>query len=412
MLFDLFNFLKNPKDCQDSNQSIKQKTKSFFLVLGIAILLSVFTAALLDILNEFGWVNMESHKMEDFMKTNSFFKIFLLGVVLIPLLEEIIFRLFLRFKSNYLLQFIIYLYPRSKDSIHEFWQKYFRFIFYLSAIIFALVHLSNFNEIPSHTFLLPLIVLPQFIGGLMMGYLRVRYNFFLGFLMHAIFNAIFITIGLLSMDNQPVEKLNIDRNTFSLKIEEEMGRVKISNVEDYKNDSVNIKGKSLKSIISFLTSKEKNLIDLNNDSLKNTKINLEYKNQSQHKLNRDSLILKHLSEVYSFEITSEIRNQEVYQLKVNDSIKLLNHLAQPEDETLIHITSKSIEYTNTNLKQVSQTLSTIYKERIEYDDGIDQNYNINIDKGSFSQLKSELLTTYGLDLKEVNRDIEYIVLKF
>lgn len=412
MVFDLFNFLKNPQDSQDPNQSLKQKAKSLLMVLGIAILLSVLTAALLDILNELGWVNIDSHKMKDFMKTNSFLKIFLLGVVLIPLLEEIIFRLFLRFKSNYLLQFIIYLYPRSKDSIHEFWQKYFRFIFYFSAIFFAVVHLSNFYEQASHIFLLPIIVLPQFIGGLMIGYLRVRYNFFLGFLMHAIFNAIFITIALLSMDNQPVEKLNIDRNTFSLKIEEEMGRIKISNVEDYKNDSINFKGKSLKSIISFLTSKEKNFINLNNDSLKNTKINLEYKNQSQHKLNRDSLILKHLSEVYSFEVTSEIRNQEVYQLKVNDSIKLFNHLAQPEDETLIHITSKSIEYTNTNLKQVSQTLSTIYKKRIEYDDGIDQNYNINLDKGSFSQLKSELLTTYGLDLKEVNRDIEYIVLKF
>src|SRR5690606_21786204 len=153
MLHDLFNFLKNPQDSLDPNQSLRQKAKSFFLVLGIAILLSVFTAALLDILNEFGWINIDSHKIEDFMKTNSISKIFLLGVVLVPLLEEIIFRLFLRFKSNYLLKFIIYLYPKSKDSIHEFWQKYFGFIFYLSAIIFALVHLSNFNEIPSHTFL-------------------------------------------------------------------------------------------------------------------------------------------------------------------------------------------------------------------------------------------------------------------
>ncbi|MDG4945208.1 CPBP family intramembrane metalloprotease [Weeksellaceae bacterium KMM 9713] len=412
MLFDLFNFLKNPQDSQDPNQSLRQKVKSFLLVLGIAILLSLITAILLDILNELGWLNIDSHKIEDFMKTNSISKIFLLGVVLVPLLEEIIFRLFLRFKSNYFLQFIIYLYPRSKDYIHEFWQKYFRFIFYFSAIIFALFHLSNFNEMPSLSFLLPLIVLPQFITGLLIGYMRVRFNFFLGFLMHAIFNAIFITIGLLSMDNEPTKKLDINTTSFSLKIEEEVGRVKISKVEDYKNDSINFKGKDLKNIISILTQRDYNFIDLNNDSLKNTKINLEYKNQSQHKLNRDSLILKHLSEVYSFEMTSEIRNQELYLLKVNDSIKLFNHLAKTEDEILIHITSKSIEYTKTNLKQVSQSLSTIYKERIEYDDGIDQNFNINIDKGTFSQLKSELLTTYGLDLKEVNRDIEYIVLKF
>lgn len=412
MLLDLFNFLKNPSDSRDPNQFLKHKVKSFLLVLGIAILLSLVTAKLLDILNEAGWININNHKLSDYIRTSSVFTVFLFAALLIPLLEEIIFRLFLRFKSNYLLQFIIYLYPGSKACILEFWQKYFRFIFYLSAISFALVHLSNFNEMPSHTLFLPLIVLPQFITGLLIGYIRVRYNFILGLFMHAVFNVIFLTIGLLSMDNQPINKLDINTTSFSLRIEEEVGRIKKSKVEDYKQDSINFKGKSLKSIISVLTHKEYNLIDLNNPSLKNTMINLRFKKHSKLNMNRDSLILEYLAEVYSFDTVNEIRNQKVHQLYVKDTIKLFKYLAQPEEETLIHVNYKSISYTKTNLNQVSRILSNNYKLRFEYDDGINQNFNFSLTNGNFAQLKLELLSNYGLDLKEVNKDIEYIVLKF
>ncbi len=410
MLQDLYVFLKKPKDCQSPNQSIKQKTKSLLLVLGLNIILSVLIVALLGVLHNLGWIDINNHKVVDFLRTSSVLSIYLLAVVFGPLLEEIIFRLFLRFKSNYFLQSITYLFPSSKPYIHEFWKKYFSYIFYLSAIIFALFHLFNFYETSTFIFLLPILVLPQFIGGLLIGYLRVRYNFFLGYLYHAIFNAIIFTISLISLDNQPIKKLDFTSSSYSLKIEEEVGRIKTIKVEDFKNDSIFFKGNTLKGIISILTKKDEKLIDLKNEGLENTRINLAYKNHSKHDLNKDSLILKHLKEVYSFEVNTEIRHQEIYQLYVKDTLKLMKHLSNVQDQIHIQSDNKSVNYKNADLNQIAESLSILFKKHIEYDDGSMQNFNIYLKRRGFSQLKSQL-SNYGLDLKKSNKDIEYLILQ-
>lgn len=72
----------------------------------------------------------------------------------------------------------------------------FPILFWLSTLAFALVHLANFDE-GSLAVLLPL-VLPQFILGAMLGYVRVRFALWAAILLHAAHNATALGIAALA----------------------------------------------------------------------------------------------------------------------------------------------------------------------------------------------------------------------
>lgn len=73
----------------------------------------------------------------------------------------------------------------------------FPLFFWLTAISFALVHLWNFDE-GSLWVLLPL-VLPQFILGMLLGYVRVRIGLWSAILLHAAHNSAALSIAALAM---------------------------------------------------------------------------------------------------------------------------------------------------------------------------------------------------------------------
>ena len=145
----------------------------------------------------------------------------LLGVFLAPPLEEIIFRLWLRVNRTTLFAFAflvlftgVLLLPTSNwgavllmglsvsllvislmgydEDIERAVARRFGWVFYGSTLLFALVHVTNYTPLTTQTFLLaPLLVLPQFVGGTMLGYIRIRYGIGFSILYHAAFNAFF-----------------------------------------------------------------------------------------------------------------------------------------------------------------------------------------------------------------------------
>lgn len=77
----------------------------------------------------------------------------------------------------------------------------FPVFFWLSATIFALVHILNFDRsgsLGSQLILLPL-VLPQFILGMLCGYVRVQIGLWGAMLLHAAHNAFALSLAALSM---------------------------------------------------------------------------------------------------------------------------------------------------------------------------------------------------------------------
>jgi hypothetical protein len=65
----------------------------------------------------------------------------------------------------------------------DFFNRYVGWYYYLGTLLFALAHLGNYAQQPPLCAVL-LLVLPQLIGGLAYGYLRIQLGFWYGVLEH------------------------------------------------------------------------------------------------------------------------------------------------------------------------------------------------------------------------------------
>lgn len=73
------------------------------------------------------------------------------------------------------------------------WRRHYRlhfgWVFHLSSLGFAIVHLNNFVLADTAYWMLPLLVLPQWATGLLLGWMRVRRGIGASVALHGIFNA-------------------------------------------------------------------------------------------------------------------------------------------------------------------------------------------------------------------------------
>ncbi|NJL12981.1 MAG: CPBP family intramembrane metalloprotease [Microscillaceae bacterium] len=139
-----------------------------------------------------------------------------------PLLEETIFRLFLRYHlvnvllsaslgavflllalpatwlwfslggiALCLLWLLINLYKHSLPELYfqDWWHRRLPWLYFGSSLVFALVHLNNYDlPLGKSLFYAPVLVLPQFFIGLVLGYVRIRFSFGMAVLVHALHN--------------------------------------------------------------------------------------------------------------------------------------------------------------------------------------------------------------------------------
>ena len=81
--------------------------------------------------------------------------------------------------------------------------QYFPWVFHLSSLIFSAVHLYNFNLGQTPFWLLPLLVLPQWVTGMVLGWLRVRRGIGASILLHAVFNGGPLLLVFLALQAAP-----------------------------------------------------------------------------------------------------------------------------------------------------------------------------------------------------------------
>jgi len=73
-------------------------------------------------------------------------------------------------------------------SIRRRYVRAFPWAFHLASVAFSAVHLYNFNLAQTPAWLLPLLVLPQWVTGMVLGWQRVRHGIGAAIVLHAIFN--------------------------------------------------------------------------------------------------------------------------------------------------------------------------------------------------------------------------------
>lgn len=71
---------------------------------------------------------------------------------------------------------------------HAAYRRWFPWVVHLACLAFAAVHLHNFSMQSAPWWLLPLMVAPQWITGLVLAWLRVRRGIGAAIVLHAIFN--------------------------------------------------------------------------------------------------------------------------------------------------------------------------------------------------------------------------------
>ncbi len=212
-------------------QKVETMLKFLSINLIVQIVLSSITTFILfSVDSQLG--STTTNELTDFVQSNSYIYILFVGGIALPFFEEIGFRLPLFFHPvslgialSYVLILLfsvlyqqtpsnpfftlsmigislliggvgIFVFYRNKNSIELFWKKHFRWIYYGFAILFGLLHISNFSNASLWVFCLtPLLVLPQFLSGLVIGYLRMQFGFFWGFTFHAVWNSALLSLA-------------------------------------------------------------------------------------------------------------------------------------------------------------------------------------------------------------------------
>ncbi|QFT76033.1 CPBP family intramembrane glutamic endopeptidase [Erythrobacter sp. THAF29] len=73
-------------------------------------------------------------------------------------------------------------------------------VFWLSALAFGLIHLLNYPEEGVFWLALPLVI-PQFVLGTILGYVRVHYGLWTAIVLHALHNGFALSVAALAMEN-------------------------------------------------------------------------------------------------------------------------------------------------------------------------------------------------------------------
>jgi membrane protease YdiL (CAAX protease family) len=92
---------------------------------------------------------------------------------------------------------------RQPRPMLRLWHDHFGWLVYGSTVLFAVVHVLNFEGAPLPAW--PLLVLPQFVTGLVLAWMRVRHGVGSAILLHALFNAgpLLLIALLLSLGRDP-----------------------------------------------------------------------------------------------------------------------------------------------------------------------------------------------------------------
>lgn len=228
---EILNFIKNPKNEKDRTKSTKQK---IYDTIGLLILKMLF---LIPVVLFFAVYDPENIQKGNMSERFTPMVLLLVGVVILPFLEEVLFRLSLKFKpiylaltsgvfcyyiltklvfhtklsavdESFLIRIVISIslgfvfYPiinikSVKKSLSKFWTQNFRSIYYVSCLVFAWVHYSKYELNWANTLLLPILTLPQLMSAIIYGYIRVSYGFRYPLLLHMSNNLIGFSMSFL-----------------------------------------------------------------------------------------------------------------------------------------------------------------------------------------------------------------------
>lgn len=202
-----------------------------FFILKMLLILGIFKSFSIGLLYLLDWldvltmpINVNRLRFDSFSNLETL----LYTSVFAPILEELSFRLPLRFSRwnliialfglsfiflrvgfelDWLISFFLALTiavltlgwatDKKLDILHSIWKKNQRLAFYILLLTFSFLHLKNYNLTLELILFSPIIILPRFLGGLIFSYVRLSSGIILAIGFHAFNNGIFRIISIL-----------------------------------------------------------------------------------------------------------------------------------------------------------------------------------------------------------------------
>lgn len=227
-LNQVFRFLKKPVPIFNPDSlSFQLKWKRTFYLFFINLLFGITISFLANLLIS----NMPFQSdLEVDLSQFSPLKLILFAGLLIPLLEEIIFRLPLIWsKINirislitalcifgiglisyhnsvlstlYIVLFVSVVFsmwiPGVMSWLEQIWKQHFVWLFYSLTLLFALYHLSNYSPFSIKLLLVaPILISSQVISSLFLGYIRINFGFVWAIGYHIVWNSMLISVTLI-----------------------------------------------------------------------------------------------------------------------------------------------------------------------------------------------------------------------
>jgi membrane protease YdiL (CAAX protease family) len=205
ILLEVFKFIESPNDQRIENWTFKKNIKYIIYILCFELLINILIfVPLIYLLDK---VEPILHEPRIDYKRNTLIQVLIVTAIFSPIAEEFIFRYLLRYNELF-----------SKLINRSNWNFVFKFLVYISILLFGFVHSSNFeNSSILFYCILPILVASQLIGGVFLAFLRVRFNITSSIIAHFLWNALItITPLITSIFEKPYEKVT---EKYTLKIE-------------------------------------------------------------------------------------------------------------------------------------------------------------------------------------------------
>lgn len=450
-LKQLWEYLLNPTPEQESSNFITKLTR-FLFVLGINVATVTIALAIQYIFKYLGLIDVEI--LPVFHKSNytEQLTLFLSIIFIIPIIEELIFRLHLLTQKQNIkisvISFIVYLTAqlvytnKSTFTINIFsslgiilligyivfqkkinaviknvWKNKYRSVFYITALVFGGIHIINHKLSINNLIFAPLIIAPQIILGLNAGYLRIKSGFKWGLLLHIAHNVVFYGIFLYLM-NPNLFDLNknafiIDyppkyssSNDYSLTINE--GKENAFNTYKITPDEISFENTKMKEVFAILANASQAKIIFESKVIENKIINLRFINKSREKSklrNTRYFIIEELFKEYNIEAKLYIVPEGFWLLtqRENPNYSLPKTLILGQNEE----NKELITMQDATVKELMDQIETLYSLNCVALMHNQNKYNFKIPKNDTAALQKVLMGKYGFDFHKIKTKTDY-----
>ena len=211
----------------------------FWICVLLSFMLVIPVMAIFGILEQYKlFPDTDEHAVKKMLESTPFPLVFLAGAIIGPIIEELGFRLALVPKKWYFVisswivsGYYVMLFYQNKSTIAaaavllvlmlltalmvgmpQQWNYRFQllyslhypYLFYGLALLFAIVHLMNYTLSWQVVLLSPVLVLPQFILGTVLGYLRMRQGMAWAIALHITYNSILLALTYYGMQQEVI----------------------------------------------------------------------------------------------------------------------------------------------------------------------------------------------------------------